>query len=129
MPNLFVADSRDNGYFLLPDGCGGLLRFNNGRKGIYNEPVYGINRAFVYPAYAGRREKIYLPVYGMERNGDTALAVISQGAGCAEIFASTAGNRSKFNQAYADFVVRASDKQYITPDSCLLYTSPSPRDS
>lgn len=117
MPNLFVADSRDNGYFLLPDGCGGLLRFNNGRKGIYNEPVYGINRAFVYPAYAGRREKIYLPVYGMERNGDTALAVISQGAGCAEIFASTAGNRSKFNQAYADFVVRASDKQYITPDS------------
>ena len=116
-PNLFAAGPQETGYFLLPDGCGGLLQFNNARKGVYDEPVYGINKAFIYPAYAANHESIYLPVYGVEREGETSLAVISQGAGCARVFAADSGNESTFNRAYANFIVRAEDKQYITEDS------------
>lgn len=116
-PNLVSAQAGQEGYFLLPDGCGALMSFGNGKKGTYDEPVYGLNRAFIYEAYAVSAETIHLPVYGMQRGRDTALALITSGAACARIFAATNGNETARNRAYATFLLREEDTQYITTDA------------
>lgn len=115
-PNLVSASAAQKGYFLLPDGCGAVMNFNNGKSGVYDEPVYGINKAFVYEAYAVSEENIYLPVFGMERDGACLLAVISQGAAISRVRAATNGNETVRNRAYPVFLLREKDEQYITDD-------------
>ena len=116
-PNLLSAQAGQEGYFLLPDGCGALMNFGNGKKGTYDEPVYGVNRAFIYEAYAVSTETVHLPVYGMQRGGDTVLALVTSGAAAARIFAATNGNETVRNRAYAAFLLREEDTQYITTDA------------
>ena len=116
-PNLLSATAQQEGYFLLPDGCGSLMYFSNGKKGVYDEAVYGVNRAFVYEAYAVAEQSIHLPVMGMSRDGSTVLGVISQGAACSRIFAATNGNETTRNRLYPTFLLRQEDTQYITEDA------------
>ena len=116
-PNFLSATAQQEGYFLLPDGSGTLMNFHNGKKGVYDEPVYGVNRAFVYEAYAVAEQNVHLPVIGMMRDGGTVLGVISQGAACSRIFAATNGNETSRNRAYPTFVLRQEDTQYITQDA------------
>lgn len=116
-PNLLSATAQQAGYFLLPDGSGTLMELGNGKKGVYDEAVYGINKAFIYEAYAVAEQTVHLPVFGMSRDGGTVLALISQGAACARIFAATNGNETTRNRAYPTFVLRQEDAQYITEDA------------
>ena len=116
-PNFLSATAQQEGYFLLPDGSGTLMNFHNGKKGVYDEAVYGVNRAFVYEAYAVAEQNVHLPVVGMMRDGGTVLGVISQGAACSRIFAATNGNETSRNRAYPTFVLRQEDTQYITQDA------------
>lgn len=115
-PNLLSAGAMQDGYLLIPDGCGALINFNNGKSGIYDEPVYGSNKAFVYEAYAVAKETVHLPVFGMERDGESVLAVISQGAAIARVRAATNGNETIRNRIYPTFLLREKDQQYITDD-------------
>lgn len=115
-PNLFSARADSEGYLLIPDGCGALMMFNNGKSGIYDVPVYGNNKAFLYEAYAVSREEIALPVFGIHRDGQSALAVISQGAAQARIRAATNGNETIRNRVYPVFRLREQDEQHIAED-------------
>lgn len=115
-PNLLSASADQEGYLFIPDGCGALMNFNNGRKGVYDAPVYGNNKAFLYKAYAVARKEVYLPVFGMERDGQCALAVISDGASQARIRAATNGNEVTRNRVYPVFQLREQDEQYIAED-------------
>lgn len=116
-PNLLSATAQQAGYFLLPDGSGSLMYFHNGKKGVYDEAVYGVNKAFVYDAYAVSEQNIHLPVFGMYADGSTALGIVSSGAACAQIFAATNGNETTRNRAYPSFLLRQEDTQYITQDA------------
>ncbi len=116
-PNLLSAGAASEGYFMIPDGSGALMRFNNGKSGMYDELVYGTNKAFVYEAYAVAKETIHLPVFGMERDGVSALGVISQGAATARIRAAASGNETNRNRIYPMFLLRAKDEQHITDDA------------
>lgn len=116
-PNLFSAGASSKGYLMIPDGSGALMHFNNGKSGMYDEPVYGTNKAFIYEAYAVAKETIHLPVFGMERDGVSALGVISQGAATARIKAATNGNETLRNRIYPMFVLRERDEQHITEDA------------
>lgn len=116
-PNFFVGTAQDEGYLFVPDGSGAVINFANGQTGVYDEPVYGINRAFIYEAYAVEKQDIYLPVFGIEKNGGTVLGVITSGAADARITASTSGNITPFNRAGVNFVLREQDEQHIAEDA------------
>lgn len=115
-PSLNAGSGQDEGFMLVPDGSGAIIRFNNGRQGSYNEPVYGAERAFLRTALATEKQDAPLPVYGIEKNGAELLAVIDGGAAAASIKAASAGNGSTYNLAGATFTLREKDQQFLTDD-------------
>lgn len=125
LPSLGAGGAEDKGFLLIPDGSGALIEFNNGRKGQYDEPVYGTDKAFIRTALALSKMDISLPVYGIERNGSGMLAVLHEGAAASSIRASSAGNGSTYNTVYPSYTLRRKDVQSITEGvTQTLYESP-----
>ena len=93
-----ASGEKDKGYFVVPDGSGALINFNN-EKNVdsmkYNKPFYGIDNAETTEAdiESSRSEKITLPVFGVVKNGYGFLAEVVSGAETANLKAAMSGNR------------------------------------
>ncbi|WP_372630192.1 DUF5696 domain-containing protein [Cohnella sp.] len=99
LPFFGAGGIADEGYLLVPDGSGALMRFNNG-KSIYqafDERVYGRDRAVEKPLNNQRTETVMLPVFGLKKNDAAFVAVIRQGAYQAGIRASVSGKSNAYN--------------------------------
>lgn len=71
--NLLDFDTGTSGYYLLPDGSGSLMNFNNGRDSIRNEAVYvqiyGIDDSREAESKSAYFNNAILPVYGCTVRG------------------------------------------------------------
>jgi len=97
----------DEGYFVLPDGCGSLMRFYNGKSNghDYSVSVYGSGYALAQNEKTSNYYNASLPVFGI-KNGDSAvLAEIESGSAIADINAFP-GDDLEVPYAYASFRVR-----------------------
>ena len=108
LPYFLSATQEDKGYFLVPDGPGGLIPFNSGNitSLSYLDQVYGPDPLKNIHRYQSPRSRIQLPVIGMKREGLSALAIIEEGAEMAELFADISGRADEFNRASIRFVLR-----------------------
>jgi len=100
-----------DGYAVLPDGSGTILKFKDGSKSIdmYDMRVYGNDYSI-----DTREKKTYLetptmPVFGIKQGEDAMFAIIEEGDAIANIKAYKAGNSNSFNTAFASFNVTAKD--------------------
>ncbi len=108
LPYFAAAKSGGEGYFLVPDGSGALIRHNNEKAtyGAYKQAVYSRDAAMIVENLSGQEEAARLPVFGM-KNGDSGyLAVIGSGDGVAYVNAMTSGSVTSYNNAYASFRFR-----------------------
>lgn len=117
LPLLGACGPEDEGFFLLPDGSGSLMYLNNEKTGQFNEPFYGRDKAYIKEEMLLSKELLRLPVYGIEKNGNSLLAVLHAGAGVASLCAMSSGNGSSYNSIYSNFVLRGSDEQAIAKDA------------
>ncbi|GHU74724.1 hypothetical protein AGMMS49992_17030 [Clostridia bacterium] len=103
-----AAGSDTQGYALLPNGSGSLMRFNNGKTSAedYGQYVYGRDPLAADYITLGNTENARLPVFGLCRDDMTLLAVIEDGDALAQINASVAGKLNAYNYAYAAFTLR-----------------------
>ena len=111
LPAFGAAGPEEEGYFLVPDGSGALIRFNNG-KYLYDSfsmPVYGAEAAREQEALAYTVENVLLPVFGICKGTSGLLAVIGEGAACAAVEASVAGKSTSYNLISADFTLRSTE--------------------
>lgn len=108
LPYFLSGTQEDQGYFLVPDGPGGLIPFNTGNITAvsYLDAVYGPDPLKNISRYQSPRSRVQLPVLGMKRNGLSALAIIEEGAEMAELFADIAGRTDEYNRASIRFVLR-----------------------
>jgi len=120
-----AASSADTGYFVIPDGSGALIRFNNGKKTAksYTGYVYGSDVTAVAQTEPAVTEQVYLPMYGIV-NGDNAMMVVcTEGDSNAKLTASVSGqSKSSFNICGFDFTVRDSDTYYMSGDNSTALT-------
>ncbi len=80
---LGAAEQGEEGYFVIPDGCGALIRFDSIRASDqkYSAKVYDRDITAAPSVKPAVTEKVSLPVYGIVR-GDNAMTVIAeQGSG------------------------------------------------
>ena len=71
-----AASDNEEGYFVIPDGCGALVRFNNDRTmqtNLYQQRIYGSDVTAVPQNRGAVPEQIYLPVYGIVREDNALL--------------------------------------------------------
>ncbi|WP_457792268.1 DUF5696 domain-containing protein [Anaeromassilibacillus sp. SJQ-5] len=109
LPYFGAQDWETDGYFILPDGSGSLLRFNNGKgRFTYRSDLYGLDGVVKQDSRTTNQQAAALPCFGIQTKKQGLLAVVEDGAGRAGIHASTSGGESQFNRAYADFSVRLS---------------------
>ena len=113
-----AASDTEDGCFVIPDGSGALVRFNNGKtmdSNSYQQRVYGQDVTAVPTSRGAVTEQIYLPVYGIVKEDNALLAVASKGDSNAYLstYVSKQSN-SSFNLCYFTFILRETDTFYMS---------------
>lgn len=125
MGSFGAGSSDEDGYFIIPDGCGALVRFNNNKTvaDAYFQPVYGSDITAVPTTKKNVTEQIYLPVYGIVKQDNAMLVVASEGDSNAYISAKVSGqSNSSYNLCSFTFILRNSDTFYMSGESSKKFT-------
>lgn len=113
-----AAPADEEGYFIIPDGSGALVRFNNGKttqKNAYTQKVYGADVTAVPTKKSSVTEQLYLPVYGIVKEDNAMLVVASKGDTNATLTAAVSGqSNSSYNLCNFTFTLRGSDTFYMS---------------
>ena len=108
-----AASSDEEGYFVIPDGSGALIRFNNGKGSNaagYSQRVYGRDVTAVPETMGAAAEQIYLPVYGIVKEDNAMLVVAAQGDANALLTAKTPlQSNNGYNTCNFRFTLRNTD--------------------
>ena len=117
-PYFLSASDTESGYFLLPDGSGSLMHFNNGKTTAtsYRAEIYGTDPLFQGVLQQEKVLQAYLPVLGMSSQRDSLLAYIRSSAADASVIADVAGKTSGANYAALQFSIRRSTKDVVYRD-------------
>ena len=95
-----AADMEEEGYFVIPDGSGAVINFNNNKAGyrVYKGKVYGRDITAVNTTKPTMSKQIYLPMYGIVKGDSGMMVVADKGDTCASINAYVAGQKkTSFN--------------------------------
>ncbi|WP_298483971.1 DUF5696 domain-containing protein [uncultured Ruminococcus sp.] len=125
MSSFGAASSTDEGYFVIPDGSGALIRFNNGKTSAksYTGYVYGSDITAVSLTEPAVTEQVYLPMYGIVNGNDAMMVVCTEGDSNAKLTASVSGqSKSSYNICGFDFTIRDSDTYYMSGDNNTALT-------
>ncbi|MDD6279418.1 MAG: DUF5696 domain-containing protein [Oscillospiraceae bacterium] len=113
-----AAGINDEGYFVIPDGSGALVRFNNDRTftGSYAQRVYGSDVTAVPNVKGAVTKQIYLPMYGIVNDdGNAMLVVASKGDSNAILNAEVSKqSNSSYNICNFTFMLRDIDTFYMS---------------
>lgn len=136
LPFFGAARQADEGYFILPDGSGAYVGFNNGKfaQGEYRREVYSADLTQVSETKPNDYKPVMLPVFASlfthvtppappapdGENGGGAvpppgrdvtagfLAAIREGAAGATVTCSVAGGNTAYNNTYFRFLYRTN---------------------
>ncbi|MCM1165422.1 MAG: DUF5696 domain-containing protein [Lachnospiraceae bacterium] len=112
-PGMNAAYTDEEGYFVIPDGSGAVINFNNGKtsSNMYSQKIYGRDYALSQERAPKKTEQAYLPILGVVKENSALLEVITEGAAYATAKAGVAGQSGTgYNTAYFEFAVRGTDQ-------------------
>lgn len=115
-----AAEPDETGYFVIPDGSGALINFNNGKMNYksYKGQVYGRNVTVVETTKPAVTQQVYLPMYGIVKGNSGMMVVADKGDTCATINAYTKGQeKTSYNACYFDFEIRTDDEYLMGGDA------------
>lgn len=116
-----AAYSDEKGSFVIPDGSGALIDFNNGKTSTknYMSKVYGSDISAVPDKKPAVTQKVHMPVYGIikgEQNG--ALVAIHSGDANATLTASVSvQSKSSYNVCGYEFMLRGSESYIMNGEA------------
>lgn len=121
-----AASDKEDGYFVIPDGSGALVRFNNNRTmqaNTYMQKVYGSDVTVVPATKGAVTEQIYLPVYGIVKEDNAMLVVASKGDSNATLTTNVSKqSNSSYNFCNFTFTLRGTDSFYMSGNSNEKFT-------
>ncbi|MFD1953621.1 DUF5696 domain-containing protein [Paenibacillus thailandensis] len=107
-----AAGTEEQGYMLVPDGSGSLIRLNNGKvkEEQYVQRVYGSDPNDNSVSRGQVTEDARMPVFGL-KSGDRAwFAVIEEGDAIASVTADISGKQNSYNHVFGSFALRGEDE-------------------
>ncbi|MDR1692779.1 MAG: DUF5696 domain-containing protein [Oscillospiraceae bacterium] len=110
LPYFNAGGAEEDGYILVPNGAGSLIRFNNGRTHAedYRQDIYAQDALSDDYTVLGNEEMARLPVFGIQKEKSRIFAIIEEGQSFAQLTASVAGKANNYNAVYPIFIVRGS---------------------
>ena len=115
LPYLYAQKGDSNGFMLVPDGSGGIIRFSSQKESYptYYAQLYGSNYLTNADYSPTVREENLLPVIGMQGDQGGFLAVAESGAEFGAVYAAVDGQSSSYNNVYFGFSLRESQTTTI----------------
>lgn len=116
-----AADSTEQGCFVIPDGSGACINFNNRKYSAktYSQMIYDVDVTAVPKTKGPVVEGVSLPMYGICKGENAMLAVAAEGDGscmlCADV-SGTGQSNTEYNRCYFKFVLRSADQYYLGSD-------------
>lgn len=106
LPYFGAAGTEDEGYMLVPEGGGSIIRFNNEKlaQNSYYANVYGWDMAQDRSAVV-HETKTYFNAFGMARDNASFLCILEEGAPYASIQADISGRVNSYNSVNAIYNV------------------------
>lgn len=102
----------EEGYALVPDGSGAIIRFSDNTKGArgYNQPVYGSDPSVgLLLKSTNSSQSIRMPVFGVKKGDGAFLAVIHEGEAAASIRAESDVAYSPYTAVSSAFIYHQQD--------------------
>lgn len=124
----FGAGGKDErGYMLLPDGCGSLMYYNNGKTNetVFALRVYGADTVSGAESAYVADKKASLPVFGIKNGKAALLASIESGEALCTLNARVAGMLNSYNTVFTTVTTTAVDFMEIS-DSRQIYFEKAP---
>ena len=115
-----AAEPDETGYFVVPDGSGAIINFNNNKMNYktYKGEVYGRNITPVETTKPAVTQNVYLPMYGIVKGNSGMMVVADKGDTCATINTYTKGQeKTSYNACYFDFEIRTDDEYLMGGDA------------
>lgn len=115
-----AAEPDEEGYYVIPDGSGALINFNNGKTSYasYKGKVYGRDITVVETKKPAVTQQVYLPMYGIVKGNSGMMVVADKGDTCATINAYVSGQeKTSYNSCYFDFELRTDDEYLMGGES------------
>lgn len=116
LPYLISGDKTDDGYLIIPNGSGSLIRFEDEMPDatVFQQYVYGKDNALSQLYKMGDESVIRIPVLATVRNGNSLLAVIDGNESVAAITAIPSAKYSDIAYAAPVFTIHQMDIAIIT---------------
>lgn len=114
LPAFGAGNWIDEGYLFVPDGCGALVKFNNGIQlaSQYKSMVYGADMSVVAEEKITYKENVRLPVFGtMIGEQDTLMGIITTGDAAASLTVLNGHDRCGYNAVSSVFHYRVMQAQ------------------
>lgn len=115
-----AAEDTEEGYYVVPDGSGALINFNNQKTGlkVYSGKVYGKDITPISQTASAVTQQVYFPMYGIVKGNSGMMVVADKGDACASVNAYVAGqNKTSYNTCYFDFEIRTDDEYLLGGDA------------
>lgn len=108
LPYFGAAGLKEEGYMLIPDGSGALIRFNNKKEEFfpYEKAFYGGDKGQTENTKTSKNEDIRLPVYGIKTGNSAFAATVTSGAECGSLYACVSGKLCNYNRVYTKATYR-----------------------
>ena len=113
LPYFNTGGLSEKGFIFVPDGSGGIIRFNNNKQTSegYSQRVFGRDAANFMNVMPANAESVLMPVFGISKEiGGGSFAVITKGAAQATIHGNTSKGISAYNNAYVSFQLRGYEE-------------------
>lgn len=123
MTTFGAAGLEEEGYFVVPDGSGAIINFNNGKTGLktYAGKVYGRDITAVKSQKQATIQNVSLPMYGIVKGNSAMMVVADKGDTCASINSYVSNqNNTDYNSTYFDFELRTQDEYLMGGESSPL---------
>ncbi len=121
LPYMLSAKEDEEGYYVLPDGSGAVLNFNNGKTNAinYTSRVYGKDVLMDVNTMPSADYYATMPLIGAVYEDYALLAIVEQGQSMAEIFAKNSGKAENYNDAYFTFYITEKENVATTTGSAI----------
>lgn len=109
--NFGAAGLEDEGYMVVPNGSGSLIRFNTEKKNViaYSQSIYDVDPMITSYTALENMKVAKLPYYGISNGNVNILATVEGGATIATINAYVSGMMNSYNFIFPAFTLRNSD--------------------
>ena len=114
LPAFGGNNSNSDGYLFVPDGCGALIDFdNNIDSDGYEAMVYGKELAIQVKKQTTQTENIYMPVFGINTENNSLLAIITDGDMSASIVAHNRNSECGYDTVSSKRIIRSLTQKII----------------